>query len=477
MKSLDAWTFSVMSILAILTVILLAIGDRTLPQVKEFSWQDRSIGAADVAFTLKFNRPVDRVSVERGIQIQPPLPGRISWAGQKMAYTLNTPAAYGRSYDLTLTGAKEALGTQQGKELVPFRGNFRTPDGILAYIGSEGEQQGRLLLYNFQSQTTQAISPPQLMVTDFKTDAQGQQMVFSAIDRQSTDSQQPFTARQQIYRTTAGMRRAAGQSDSNDVELVLDNLQYQNLKFDLSADGKKLVIQRLERNKISDLAMWAIDLEDRSAPPLKLKHSGDFVITPDSTAVAAASGQGVSINPLTKDESNTLDFLPKFGTLLSFTSDGNAATVIKFNTDYTKSLFVVNNIGTQKEVLKTNGSILDAKFTADGNGIFCLVTDLKNPTGNAQEQPYVTYIDLVANTTLPLFRLPNQQGIQISLSPDGLALAFDRAAKGNNLYQVATGEDTANLWLYPIPAKLKDLNDAIAPVRLPFPGWHPRWIP
>jgi hypothetical protein len=477
MKSFDSWAFSVMSMLAILTVILLGIGDRTLPQVKDFSWQNRSVAAADIAFTLKFNRPVDRSTVEAGLKIQPPLPGKISWAGQMMAYTLNSPAAYGNSYELTLAGAKELIGQKQGKEVVSFRGQFTTPAGILAYIGTAGAEQGRLLLYNFQTKQTEAITPPALVVTDFKIDGQGRRVVFSAIDRQALARRQPFTSIQRIYTTTAGMRRDAGESASNEVELILDDVGYQNLKFDLAADGNKLVVQRIDRQKSTDLAMWAIDLTDRNAPPTKFQHSGDFVITPDSSAVAAAAGQGVSISPLIKDATNNLDFLPKFGTLLSFANDGNAAAVVKFNTDYSKSLYIVTNSGSQQEVFKTTGSIVDAKFAPNHKHVYALVSELKTINNLAQEYPYVVSIDLTAKTFLPLFRLPSQQGIQMSLSPDGLALVFDRAVTGNNLYQVATGEDKGQLWLYPIPANPADLNDTIAPIQLPFPGWHPRWVP
>ncbi len=64
--------------LAIVTLILLWSRDRTLPQVREFNLQNRQIGAEDTAFTLTFNRQIDRASVAKQLQIAPPLPGKIS---------------------------------------------------------------------------------------------------------------------------------------------------------------------------------------------------------------------------------------------------------------------------------------------------------------------------------------------------------------------------------------------------------------
>jgi hypothetical protein len=48
--------------------------------------------------------------------------------------------------------------------------------------------------------------------------------------------------------------------------------------------------------------------------------------------------------------------------VLSFARDGSAAAMVKFNTDYTRSLFLVTNQGLQKELLRTTGSILSGEL-------------------------------------------------------------------------------------------------------------------
>jgi hypothetical protein len=72
--------------------------------------------------------------------------------------------------------------------------------------------------------------------------------------------------------------------------------------------------------------------------------------------------------------------------------------------------------------------------------------------------------------------LPIQQGIQMSLAPDGLAVMFDQADKGESLNQIVQGDSNGILWLLPIPPNIRELTTPVAAERLPIPGWHPRWL-
>jgi hypothetical protein len=472
---------TLMAGLAIVILILLWSGDRTLPQVREFNWQDRTISAEDTAFTLTFNRSIDRSTVEKQLQIQPPLPGKISWAGSKMAYTLMQPAPYGNTYQVSLQGAREALGTKRGKEIVAFQGQFRTPDRMFAYIGSGEADRGRIVIYNFKTQKPITITPAGLVVTDFKVDRHSQKIVFTATDIKTLENREPAIASQQVYSVSTGI--APRNTDETDrfippgkLELILDNRDYQNVKFDLSPDGNKVVVQRVNRKKPSDFALWVVSL-DKSTPSSKLKQSGEFVITPDSSEVAAAVGQGVSIFPLTPSQGSNLDFLPKFGNVLSFANDGTAAAMVEYNSDYTKSLFVVTNQGIEQQIFKTNGSILDARFSPSKDLIYCLATELKTKGNNSHEEPYLAAIDLKTEKIVMMMLLPLQQGIQMSLSPDGLAVMFDQADRGESTNQILQGGSNGILWLLPIPPNIRELTTPVKADRLPLSGWHPRWLP
>ena len=447
-----------------------------MPQVREFNWQNQNIGAEDIAFTLSFNRQVDRTTVEQQLKIQPPLPGKTSWAGSKMAYTLTSPAPYGNRYTVDLQGAREAIGRKQGKEILPFRGTFRTHDRMFAYIGTGDQDRGRLVIYNFKTQQPTILTPENLVVTDFKVDRKSEKLVFSAVDAQTIANRQPAITTQQVYSVTTGISRQLPFVPAGKVELIIDNQGYQNVKFDLAPDGNKVVIQRVNRLTPNDFGLWVFYL-DKVLPPTKLKKGGDFVITPDSSEVAAAVGDGVAIYPLTSDTGSNLDFLPKFGNVLSFTQDGSIAAMVKYNSDYTKSLFIVSNQGTEQEVLKTTGSILDAKFAPSKDLIYALATELQTKGENSREQPYLAAIDLKAKKVIPLMFLPIQQGIQMSLSPDGLAIMFDQIDRGESTNQLIQGKGNGILWLLPIPPTIRQLTAAIKAEELPLHGWHPLWIP
>lgn len=486
-QPLDRIAVAVMAVLAVAIALLIWSGDRTLPQVRDFSWQNRTISAEDTAFTLTFNRPIDRPSVEKQLKIVPPLPGKISWAGSKLAYTVANPAIYGNTYQVDLQGAKEAIGQQTGKEIVPFHGQFRTPDRMFAYISSGDADRGRIAIYNFRTQKPLIISPANLVVTDFKVDRGSQKIIFAASDVRTLANGQPAIASQQIYSLSTGVAPRSTDvqfTPPGKLELILDNRDYQNVKFDLSPDGKTIVAQRVSLKNPSDFALWVVPL-DKSAPPYRIQQSGDFVITPDSSQIAAAVGEGVAIWPLAKtlqgkiaatDGNSNLDFLPKFGNVLSFANDGSAAAMVKYNSDYTKSLVVVTNQGTEQQIFKTTGSLWDARFSPAKDIIYCLATELKTQGNNSREEPFLIAIEIATHQVLSMTLLPIQQGIQMSLSPDGLAVIFDQADKGENTIQIVQGNSNGILWLLPIPPNIRQLTAPITAERLPLSGWHPRWL-
>jgi hypothetical protein len=479
LQPLDRIAMTSMAGLAIVTLILLWSGDRTLPKVRDFNWQNRTIGAEETAFTLTFNRPVDRVTVEKQLKIQPPLPGKISWSGSKLAYTLSNPAPYGKTYRVSLTGAREAIGKSRGKEIVPFQGQFQTPDRVVAYISTEATNRGRIVSYNFTTQTSTTISPVGLVVTDFKIDRSSQIIVFSAIDPQTQRTDRSEIASQQIYRVSTGIadrNRNTQFTPPGKLELILDNRDYQNIKFDLTPDGKKIVVQRSSQTNPNDLALWVVTL-DRSAPPTELKQSGDFVISPDSSEVAAAAGEGVSIFPIVPMQGSNLDYLPRFGRILSFAADGKTAATIEYNSDYTKSLFIVNNDGIEQQIIQTDGSIVDAKFSPTKDLLYYLTTNLKTQGKNSDRSLDLAATDLQADRVVMKLRLPMQQGIQMSLSPDGLALMFDRVERGESTDAIVRGDRNGSLWLVPIPPNIRELNTSVTAARFPLSGWHPRWLP
>jgi hypothetical protein len=475
-QPLDRVAIALLLSLLLAIVVLLSSGNHSAPQVRDFSWQGKAIAARDTALTVTFSRPMDHLSVEQGLKIAPILPGKFSWAGRRMAYTLDQPAPYGQKFQFSLQGGKEK--SNASRELVPFSTEFRSRDRMFAYIGAVDEETERLVLLNMTQEVKQPIilTPPNLEVFDFYPYPDRERIVFSAVDRAASTN--PSPTEQQIYTVTTGLGRApAGQ-----VELLLDNKTYQNLKFALADDGKLIIVQRVNRSNTNEFDPWVLR---PNQPPAVLKTKepgGEFVITPDSSAIAVAQGQGLAILPL-ESGADPLNFLPKFGTVLSFSRDGNQAAMLKFNEDFTRSLYIINNQGLQKEILKITGSVRTAIFDPSQRLLFCLLTELQ-PGETFKEQPYLAVIDLATAlaqdpkfSLKPLLRLPQQREIQLSLAPDGSALIFDQTENDPNLVKSNTSIANSRLWILPTETLLAgDWQTAINPVKL-VPGFHPRWMP
>jgi hypothetical protein len=489
-QPLDYAAIAVIVILGVLIGVLLLSGDRSAPRVRDFSWQSQVIGAEDTALMLTFNRPMNRASVEGNLKLNPSLPGKVSWAGRRMAYTLNRPAPYGTQYTLQLQGARDRF--DNPVLLQPFTGQFQTRDQAFVYIGVEKAEAGRLVLYNLTRQQKSILTPEHLVVFDFKFYPEGRRILFSASDRH----QQQGLVNQKLYTVTTGLPSApttksasvfpqiqSQPEPSGQVQLVLDSQDYQNLKFDLSADGQHIVVQRFSRRNPGEFGLWLLK-SGESPQPLKNQPGGDFLITPDSQAIAVAQGEGLALLPLTPGAEKPLDFLPRFGMVLGFSKDGTQAAMLQFNKDYTRSLFLVTNQGTQKELLRINGSVLKAQFDPTQKVLYCLLTRLL-PGDTYREEPYLAALDLQSSQVTPLLVLPEQQDIQVSLSPDGLALLLDQViplqagTQTANPLRTSDGKAIASsrLWLLPLPQQWSPTAALPKPELLPLPGIHPQWMP
>jgi len=463
------------------------------PEVKEFSWQDKKIGARDQAFYLIFDRPMSQEGVEENLKIEPPLDGKISWSGKRLVYTLNRVIPYGRNYRLSLKNAQEKFRGRQelGQEIEPFIAEFQSRDRTFAYIGSQEEESGRLILNNSTKQNKTILTPENLTVVDFKFTKDSEKIVFSAINEDNSNNE---FKQIDIYEVTTGLSKDLTTKIPGELKLIVDGKEYQNNQFDLAGENQEIIIvQRIKHNDPLDFALWKI-LPGKLPEKLDTE-GGDFTVTPDGKGIAIAQGEGIAITPIdSQNQEKIVNFLPKYGQVLTFSNDGSSAAMINFNKDnselrYTRSLFYVNNQGVEKELININGSIIDCKFNHNGNQLFCLLTDLIETETELIEKPYFVAIDIQSGKIIPLVALPKYQDIKISMAPDGLGLLFDQLITENDLPKKAlknlpTNDDLltdsaelivgSRLWLLTLPtsdspqAKLEEL---------PIAGFKPQWSP
>jgi hypothetical protein len=505
-QPLDRVVIALMILLSLLIGFVIWQGDAVKPIVRNFTWQNQQIGAEDTAFTLTFSRPMDTKSVEENLKVCPVetkseeensttcpvLAGKISWAGRRLVYTLVTPAPYGTTYKVSLQGATDKFPRKEGKkrEIQPFTGSFITRDRALLYIGANQQEQGKLVIYNLTQGQKKVLTPKDLIVMDFEPFPDGEKILFSA-----RSSKNPDILSAQLYTVTTGISSTTGQQPQppGKLDLILDNKDYQNLKFDLSPDGAKIVVQRGKIDSPGDFGLWhLLTTQDSSgtkptAKRLQSQPAGDFLITPDSKAVAVAQGQGTAILSLQGEATKPLDFLPQFGLVQAFSKDGSQAAMVKFNTDFTRDLFLVTNQGVQKQLLKTTGSILGCNFDPASPTLYCLLTQLISKEQYI-EQPYLVAINLKTHQQKPLLMLPPaQRNVQMSLAPDGLGIVFDQIVLIDNstttlpanTLKTDDGEPiaTSSLWLMPLLPITDVANIEIKPEQLPLVGFHPHWLP
>ncbi|MGF1535238.1 MAG: hypothetical protein ACFB4J_01965 [Elainellaceae cyanobacterium] len=506
---LDRAATVVSAALAVVLVFTIFWVKQPAPTVREFSWQGRLVGAEDQAFFLTFSRPMDHRAVEENLALQAlisesdrqPIPGKVSWAGRRMAYTLLAPAPYGYDYKLTVDRAWDRFSTGQDDAshvLVPFEGSFRTRDRAFLYLGASEAEEGRLILYNLTRQEKRILTPETLVVMDYEPYPNGDRVLFSAVERASRDqgllNQQIYVAATGITApppaTTPGAKAAEPAFPLNsDVQLLLSSDDYQNLKFDLSPDGQTIVVYRVNRQKPSEFGLWTLRIDpegNQALAPLPAEPGGDFLITPDSQAIAYLQGQGMALLSLSEEDSaEPIDFLPQYGLVLDFASDGTAAALVRFNadpTEPTQSLFWVTNQGQERNLLSVPGSILDAKFSPAGDYVYGIVTE-RLPGDVYAEQPYLVAINLETGDRSDLLLLPMQPDIKMSLAPDGLGLLFDqvttavsadpsglRSADGNVITD-------STLWFFPILFDDSGIPLQAEPNELPTAGFYPQWLP
>ena len=496
--------------------VLIFSGDHATARVRDFSWQNRQVGAEDRAFLLTFSRPMDPASVEENLTIVPDIPGKVSWAGRRMAYTLDSPLTYGESFSVTLGQAQDrfAADSAQSSQFEAFQGRFETRKRAFLYIGSEGEENGRLVLADLTAQNRTILTPANLMVLDFEPYPLGDRVLFSASD--TTDS--TGLLNQNIYTVTTGIQPSPPPDFTADnpapfwsrllpqkaappgqLELLLDHQNYQNLKFDLSPDGRTIVIQRVNQQNPADFGPWVLQ-SNRSAEPLETEPGGDFLIAPDSRSLVMLQGEGTAIIDLeatkSKGPRQPLDFLPDYGRVFDITSDGTAAAMVNFNQDdpekrFTESLFWVTNQGKEEELLRVTGAIIDAQFDPSNRLLYVLASDLiqdgsiKGDTDGEPyiEQPMLLVIDVQSSSASKLLLLPQQQRIHMSLAPDGMALLLDLDSDSLGTAELSSGEapEGQPIWLLPLfeqpDQRPRAMPEILSTDSFPFQGIQATWLP
>ncbi|MFO0165158.1 MAG: hypothetical protein ACK51P_13330, partial [Microcystis sp.] len=350
------------------------------------------------------------------------------------------------------------------------------------------EERGRLIVCNIiqgANNVTELkktiLTPADLVVTDFQMYPRGERILFSAFDRSDLGRDTP---KQQLYTITTGLNHDENSQNlpSGRIERFLDAKTYQNLRFNLSDNGKTLIVQRINHGNPGDASLWVIR-DDGQSRPLGIQ-ADNFLLSPDGKKAVVSQTGGVAVIPLDV-QAGKPQFLPTYEKILAFSRDGRQKLMVKSEPDNQRSLFLLNDQGESRLLLRTANPIISCEFEPrQEKTLYCLKSDLvMGSDGKVKEEPFLAIIELETGKMIPLLALPNYRDVQMSMSPDGVALLFDQLVTipfgvGNDL---VTGEGSSiadgRLWLLPLPDQFSpNSTPKILPQELNA-GFKPRWLP
>jgi hypothetical protein len=156
--------------------------------------------------------------------------------------------------------------------------------------------------------------------------------------------------------------------------------------------------------------------------------------------------------------------------------------MLKYNSDFTQSIFLITNQGLPKELSRTAGECLNCQFDPINPQLYCLLTR-RQPRKYFSDKLTLEAIDWQTFAVKPLLVLPDQVETKISLSPDGLELLLDRVVAKKS--EPVTGDlrtdspsAIAQLSLMLLSLKkTSKFNGDPSPQPLPLPGLRPQWLP
>ncbi len=490
LKRFDKIVLGSIFVLSLLVALLWGFGDRQPVSVQQFSWEGKKISVADRFFSLSLSQAVDPEFVEANLTIDPPLAGDLSWSGKDFFYTLSELPIYGQEYQLKLaTPDSEATEAEEPEDLAfsteeiePFLARFQSRDRAFAYIGTEGDDRGRLILFNLTQQEKSILTPADLTVLDFDTYPDGDRLLFAAIPSAAFNTNLDDL---QLYTVTTGLNTATtseAEAVIGKIDLVLDSEEYANGKFQLAKNGRRIIVKRINKEDPRDRSLWVIE---GNAEPRGLGiPAEEFLLSPDGEVIAVSQQGRLSLVPLGRN-SGAIQAKEKFTRLLAFSPDQNQQIALQ-ETDGITSLYVLNEDEEDGDrvLLRTLTPIIDCRYEPRyGQTLYCLKIDEAESLGQVVEEPFLSAIDLETGDEIPLLALPNYRDVRLSVAADGLALLFDQVVTANptpnsDLFtENGLAVEGGRVWLLTLPELERDVEIQAVPPESLMPGFRPRWMP
>lgn len=245
-KKFEFWLNNFLLLIAVVILVMVLIGDRSLPRVIATNLPAK-ISPADQRFIkVDFSRLMDRKSVEDNFKIEPPITGKFSWSGKSLIYTLDDSFSYGQNYLLKI-GPNAA--SQDGKPLTnPYDLTIKVDELRMAYISTSGADTGKIVFANLEGKIEQKFTEGNYKIDQFIISPDKNWIYF--LGNQKDQADELFS-----------IEIASGK-----VKQLTNDSAVQNKTFNLSDDGKLIELSRIEVSKtgelLSRIEVWVANTTD-----------------------------------------------------------------------------------------------------------------------------------------------------------------------------------------------------------------------
>ena len=376
---LDRLISTLLIAISLLILLMVVLGDRTVPRVAMTYSDDFSAGAI---WKFDFSRLMDRKSVEENFHVKPEIKGQFIWNGRTMYYQLGDGLNAGQTYVVELMSGARSLDGKSINE--KWKKVIETEPLQMAYL-----DDGKLIVSSLDGKEADVFDLLGMSVKTMEFAHKASQIYLLA----GKNADRPELWRYDLK--------------EKQLKQLTNDSKYQNINFLLSDDDKEVALSRIEVSssgeKLSRIEIWNAQTTDLKFTKFDNGNAQgtDYGFSPQGKYLLFRNkDSNFELLSLTDDERLFVgEFAQNFGfhpfqPKIAFT-EYDQDDVFSLN----NKLVIFSGEGGKKYLDFNGGIVREAKFTPDGKSLIVLFSaaedDLTPPDGFSQARRFHLYkVDL-----------------------------------------------------------------------------------
>jgi hypothetical protein len=435
-KKFEFWLSNFLLGLAMLILILVLLGDRSVPHVVSVNLPEKINPAEQRFIKVDFSRLMDRKSVEDNFQVKPDVSGKFSWSGKSVVFTLDESLSYGQTYWLEIGAAAKS---QDGKDLmVDYRQTLRIDDLKMVYLSNSGRERGKIVVADVFGNVVKMFTDGRYKIDQFIVSPDKQKIYFLGA---------LLKGQLELYEIDF---------QTGKIKQITNDANYLNKTFILSDDGKYMAMGRANVSPTDDLLnrveVWVSGTDDFNFKKFKdgLAQGVDIAFSPGGEYLLyrnADSNFELSKTVVTDSAQDESLFIGEYSSNFGFHpylpkiafSQYDQQDVFSLNND----LILFSGDGDKKQVKLPKGVVRDLVFSQNGRFAVILFSREEDnlTTGDSLSETRLFHLykyDFLTEELIPLTIEDGYSEISAELSLDSRFLIFERVlANEENLVDPA----------------------------------------